>query len=317
MAKEPSIQGKIARSMIASIASNKLAGSKMKIGKKLKNKSIFKLYYPPIYKSETIEKAQFTMETLRKREVTVKCAILYLHGGGYVGKLKNKHRLMALKYCESIPDVMVLMPDYRTAPEHPYPAALEDALDAYSWLLEQGYNEDQIVIAGDSAGGGLALAVCLYLKHLKRKLPCAIVAMSPWTDMTASGASYHFNYENDPLFGNTKESLLYNRDYLGRASKFTPYVSPLFGDYSDFPPILIQVGSDEMLLSDSVRVAEKAQKDGAIVWLHIYEGMFHDFQMAGDLIPESKEAWKEVTQFLLDVKEQDSILVKRSPTLIK
>ncbi|GAB6107299.1 alpha/beta hydrolase [Fusibacter bizertensis] len=301
MSKEPSIQGKIARNMIASIASNRLVGSKIKIGKRLKNKSIFKWHYLPNFKSETIKKSQFTMESIIKRDEVAKRAILYLHGGGYVGKLKNRHRLMAMKYCESLPETMVLMPDYRTAPESPYPAALEDALDAFEWLLKLGFSEEQIVIAGDSAGGGLALAICLYLKHLKRERPCAIIAMSPWTDMTASGASYHFNYENDPLFGNTKESLLYNRDYVGQASEFTPYVSPLFGDYGDFPPLLIQVGGDEMLLSDSIRVAEKAQKDGVVVWLHVYEGMFHDFQMAGDLIPESKEAWKEVTQFLKDI----------------
>ena len=243
------------------------------------------------------------METVTKNGSKATSAILYLHGGGYVGKLKNRHRLMAMKYCESTEDVMVLMPDYRTAPEHPYPEALVDAVDAFDWLIRQGFKEENIIIAGDSAGGGLALAVCLYLKHYRRNLPKAIITMSPWTDMTASGASYLFNYENDPLFGKTKKSLLYNRDYLGKANQQTPYVSPLFGDYTDFPPMLIQVGGDEMLLSDSIRVAEKAKKEGVKVWLHVYDGMFHDFQMAGDLIPESKEAWKEIAEFLGDLKE--------------
>ncbi|OJV63072.1 MAG: acetylhydrolase [Clostridiales bacterium 38-18] len=298
MSKEPSIRGKIARNMIASIASNKLVGLKINIGSNLKSKSLFKWIYPQSFKSETIKKAQFTMETVAKSHSQTKTAILYLHGGGYVGKLKNRHRLMAIKYCESMEDAMVLMPDYRTAPEHPYPEALVDAIDAFDWLIRQGYKENDIIIAGDSAGGGLALAVCLYLKHYMRNLPRAIIAMSPWTDMTASGASYMFNYENDPLFGKTKKSLLYNRDYLGKANQQTPYVSPLFGDYSDFPPMLIQVGGDEMLLSDSVRVAEKAKKEGVKVWLHVYEGMFHDFQMAGDLIPESKEAWHEIAEFI-------------------
>ena len=308
MSKEPSIRGKIARNMIASIASNRLVASKVKIGNRLKNKSFFKLYYPPIHKSELIKYPEFTMETLCKREDRVKQVILYLHGGGYVGKLKNRHRLMALKYCESIPNAMVLMPDYRTAPESPYPCALVDALDAYDWVLKREFKENQIIIAGDSAGGGLALALCLYLKNQMRPLPSAIVAMSPWTDMTASGASYNFNFENDPLFGNTKDSLLYNRDYVGDASKFTPYVSPLFGDYSGFPPMLIQVGGDEMLLSDSVSLVEKAKRDGVRVWGHIYKGMFHDFQMAGDLIPESKEAWKEVARFILEGVHREEIL---------
>lgn len=298
MSKEPSIRGKIARNMIASIASTKLVGHKINIGTNLKSKGLFKWIYPQSFRSETIKKPQFTMETVVKSDSKATSAILYLHGGGYVGKLKNRHRIMAMKYCESAEDVMVLMPDYRTAPEHPYPEALVDAIDAFDWLIRQGFKEADIIIAGDSAGGGLALAVCLYLKHYRRNLPKAIIAMSPWTDMTASGASYLYNYENDPLFGKTKKSLLYNRDYLGKANQQTPYVSPLFGDYSDFPPMLIQVGGDEMLLSDSVRVAEKAKKEGVTVWLHVYDGMFHDFQMAGDLIPESKEAWKEIANFI-------------------
>jgi acetyl esterase/lipase len=302
MSKEPSIRGKIARSMIASIASTKLVGLKINVGTNLKSKSLFKWIYPQSFKSETVKKAQFSMETVAKNDSKATSAILYLHGGGYVGKLKNRHRLMAMKYCESAEDVLVLMPDYRTAPEHPYPEALVDAIDAFDWLIRQGFKEENIIIAGDSAGGGLALAVCLYLKHYRRNLPKAIIAMSPWTDMTASGASYLFNYENDPLFGKTKKSLLFNRDYLGKAHQQTPYVSPLFGDYSDFPPMLIQVGGDEMLLSDSIRVAEKAKKEGVKVWLHVYDGMFHDFQMAGDLIPESKEAWKEIALFLEEVK---------------
>lgn len=109
----------------------------------------------------------------------------------------------------------VLTPDYRVAPEHPYPAALEDAVCAYEWLLAQGWFSEQIIVAGDSAGGGLAMALCHYLINHGRQLPCGIIAMSPWTDLTASGESYDTNYERDPLFGKTRDSLIYNRDYVG------------------------------------------------------------------------------------------------------
>ena len=122
--------------------------------------------------------------------------------------------------------------------------------------------------------------------------------MSPWTDMTQSGASYDFNYERDPLFGNTRDSLIYSRDYIQDEDPTNPYISPLYGNFSGFPPMLIQVGSYEMLLSDSELVAEKAKRAGCKVRLSVYEGMFHIFQMAMLMIPESKHAWQEIGRFL-------------------
>jgi acetyl esterase/lipase len=129
-------------------------------------------------------------------------------------------------------------------------------------------------------------------------LPCGIIAMSPWTDVTASGESYTTNYEKDPLFGNTRESLIYQNDYAGEHDPMDPYISPLFGDFRKFPPMLIQVGSNEMLLSDSVDAAAKAREQGVRVRLSVYEGMFHVFQMAYLNIPESKRAWAEVGKFI-------------------
>jgi acetyl esterase/lipase len=121
-------------------------------------------------------------------------------------------------------------------------------------------------------------------------IPGGIVAMSPWTDLTASGESYETNYEKDVLFGNTRESMIYQNDYPGDHDRMDPYISPLFGDFREFPPMLIQVGSHEMLLSDSTAVAAKARQQGIKVRLSIYEGMFHVFQMAYLNIPESKRA---------------------------
>ena len=121
--------------------------------------------------------------------------------------------------------------------------------------------------------------------------------MSPWTDLTASGASYEENFDKDPLFGGTRESLIYINAYPGDHDKTDPYISPLFGSFKDFPPMLIQVGGNEMLLSDSEVVAAKARDEGVKVRLHVYEGMFHVFQMAYTAIPESKKAWIEVGKF--------------------
>ena len=142
------------------------------------------------------------------------------------------------------------------------------------------------------------MALCMYLKDHGIALPCGIIAMSPWTDMTASGPSYDTNYEKDPLFGNTRDSLIYNRDYAGEHDVTNPYISPLFGDFTGFPPMLIQVGSYEMLLSDAEAAAQKAKKQGVKVRLSVYEGMFHVFQMAMLMMPESKKAWKEIGKFI-------------------
>ena len=130
-----------------------------------------------------------------------------------------------------------------------------------------------------------------------------MVLMSPWTDLTASGSSYETNYELDPLFGNTRESMIYNGEYIGSNEPDNPYISPLFGDFNGLMPMLFQAGSVEMLLSDSVDAAKKAEEAGCSVKLNVYEGMFHVFQMALDLLPESKQAWQEVKEFIEGIEE--------------
>ena len=228
--------------------------------------------------------------------------ILWIHGGGYIAGMKEMvHMSRAVDLVKKY-GAVVFSPGYRMAFETPYPAALEDAITGYNWLLQAGWQEHEIVVAGDSAGGGLALALCMYLKNQNRKLPAGLICMSPWTDLTQSGASYDFNYERDPLFGNTRDSLIYSKDYIQDEDPTNPYISPLYGNFSGFPPMLIQVGSYEMLLSDSELVAEKAKRAGCKVRLSVYEGMFHIFQMAMLMIPESKHAWQEIGRFL-DIME--------------
>lgn len=296
--QEPSIRGRVIRDMIAHVTNDNLIGKKIKTGELRKNLVEPKWKCPDCFTMQQIEMSCFQMEYLRRKENRRKdYVILQLHGGGYIGAMRNAYRSFAGLYSKVSKGMDVLTIDYRVAPENPYPAALEDALESYNWLKDMGWHSRQIMVVGDSAGGGLALALCLYLKDHNRRLPGGLVLMSPWTDMTASGPSYEDNYERDPLFGNSRDSLIYNRDYMGWHDVKDPYISPLFGEYWGFPPILIQAGSVEMLLSDSIGVAYKAKQQGVKVRLSIYKGMFHVFQMGMMMMPESKRAWKEIGRY--------------------
>lgn len=260
---------------------------------------------PEGYNMTHFDLEHFSMKLLTRSEnPRADYVVLQLHGGGYVAKIKNSYYNMAIYYSEAGDGVSVLSPDYRVAPEDPYPAALEDAVASYQWLLDHGFKGAQIIVAGDSAGGGLAMALTMYLRDHKMPIPRGIIAMSPWTDITASGESYTLNYELDPLFGNTKESMIYINDYPGEHDKKDPYISPRYGNFRNFPPMLIQVGSTEMLLSDSVSVAGMADLAGCKVRLSIYDDMFHVFQMSGKILPDAKRAWEEVGQFIQLLMEQ-------------
>ena len=138
----------------------------------------------------------------------------------------------------------------------------------------------------------------MYLRDRNEALPLGIITMSAWTDLTASGKSYETKFEKDPVFGNTKDSLVYNNPYIGDNDPKIPYISPVFGDFTGFPPMLMQVGTYEMLLSDTLTIAAKAKKSNVNVRLSIYKGMFHVFQMSLKLLPESRKAWQEVADFI-------------------
>lgn len=295
------------RDLIARMTSDHLIGKKIKNGELRKKIGTAEPPWkcPECFEMTVIEMGEFQMELLASKENPNRDKIiLQLHGGGYVGGMRNAYRMFAGLYNEVSRGMSVLTVDYRVAPENPYPAALEDAFAAYCYLLDDGWFSEQIIVAGDSAGGGLAMALCHYLKDKGMQLPCGVIAMSPWTDLTAGGESYDTNYEKDPLFGKTRDSLIYNKDYIGDNDPLNAYISPLFGDFRQFPPMLIQVGSYEMLLSDSVSVAAKAREQGVKVRLSIYEGMFHIFQMAAKMLPESKRAWVEIGKFI-DVLQDD------------
>ena len=305
---EASIKGRVIADLLSHLTNDLQIGKKIKSGELRKRLKEPPWIVPDCFNMTHIEMKNFSMKLLSLKEnPNQDHVILQLHGGGYMGAVRNAYYVFAGLYNEVSHGCNVLTPDYRVAPEHPYPAALEDAVASYRWLLDKGYYGEQIIVAGDSAGGGLAMALCMYLKDHHMPMPGGVVAMSPWTDLTASGESYVTNYEKDPLFGNTKDSLIYVNDYAGDHDKMDCYISPLFGDFRGFPPMLIQVGSLEMLLSDSVSVAAKAREQGIRVRLSIYEGMFHVFQMAYLNIPESKKAWAEVGRFMDVIRSDERV----------
>ena len=260
--------------------------------------------YPEYYSSEIIDMINFRMEVLRRNNAVNEWVILQLHGGGYLSPFRNPYRTLAGLYSEAARGAMVVSVDYRVAPENPYPAAVDDALEAYLWILNSGYLPEKVILGGDSAGGGLAMALCHRLKKLGLELPAGIVAMSPWTDLTTSLPSYKDNFDIDPVFGNSRSDVIFDNPYPGDEDKKNPEISPLYGDFEGFPPMLILVGSEEMLYSDSEAVAAKAKEAGVKVKFTVYEGMFHVFQLSAMLMPESKKAWFEVRRFMDEITGQ-------------
>lgn len=241
------------------------------------------------------------IEMLRDDSYSGNKIILQFHGGAYTIGFMDIYRQNALRYSKASGGVTIVSIDYRTAPKHTYPAALEDAEKSWQWLLERGYKEENIIIAGDSAGGNLALALVQKLRDEEKPLPKALILMSPWTDMAGNGESHRTKQNLDPMFGN-KDGIVNNFDgnrnfyALGYALD-DPKLSPAYGDFDGFPPMLIQVGTHEILESDSVTVYEKAASAGVEATLTRYEGMFHVFQLSGSLLKESRQAWKEVGEF--------------------
>ena len=223
--------------------------------------------------------------------------VLYCHGGGYTSGNLGYSRVLASKLVRST-GLDTLSFEYRLAPEHPYPAALEDAFRAWDHLMYLGYGAKDVVLAGDSAGGNMALVLCLALRRAGRMLPGALLLMSPWTDMTASGASYSERAEADPILTNEYIQAVRGA-YAPGADYSRPEFSPLFGDFSAFPPALIQVGTHEILYSDSERLAERMKAAGCYCRLEVWENMWHVFQMAP--AKKSAAAMESMAHFLLEV----------------
>jgi epsilon-lactone hydrolase len=244
-----------------------------------------------------------TVETLAAEWVSVPQAVsdrvmLYLHGGGFTMGSCTSHRLLAAALAQAT-GVRLLVLDYRLAPEHPFPAALDGAVAAYRWLVTTGIKPEQIVLAGDSGGGGLALSTLLVLRDAGEDLPAKAVLLSAWTDLSASGDSFVTNAERDFMI--SPDFLLKEAHaYLGEQDPRTPLASPVYADMHGFPPLLIQVGSDEILLDDATRVAERARQAGVAVTLLIAEGMWHVWHAAAAVrpFPEGKATFEQIADFV-------------------
>lgn len=225
------------------------------------------------------------------------CAVLYLHGGGFqIGSPRSHRELMARISASS--GCRVLGLDYRLAPEHRFPAALQDARAGYDWLLEQGLTAGQLALAGDSAGAGLALSLLLAMRDDGQALPAAAVTMSAWTDLSASSPTYQSHAAVDPL--NQRPMILaMARCWLGAHVDATdPRASPLFADLHGLPPLLMQAGGRETLLGDTTRFADKARAAGVAVELQVWDGMIHAFQQLPAELAEASEALAAIGAFL-------------------
>ena len=224
--------------------------------------------------------------------------ILYLHGGGYVMGSHNTHRALIARIARAS-GCKALAINYRKAPEHPYPAALEDALLVYKQMIADGY--ENIVIMGDSAGGGLSLALTQSIKKNKLPKAAALVLLSPWTDLTLTGDSIKGKKDVDPMIA-PHLLKIFSKRYYGVADPADPLISPLFADVKGFPPTLIQVGGNETLLDDSTRLAQKMNKAGVKVQLDIFENMMHVWQFFGGIMPEANIAIEGIGKFVRSVK---------------
>jgi acetyl esterase/lipase len=221
---------------------------------------------------------------------------LYLHGGGYIMGSPNTHRSLAGEVSRAA-QAAVLLVDYRLAPEHPFPAAVEDGVAWYRWLLGQGFAPRQLAIAGDSAGGGLVVATLVSARDQKLPMPAAAVCISPWSDMTCSNESYKTRAEADPLVGSGGIGDM-AKLYLQSADPKNVLASPNFASLRSLPPLLIHVGRDEVLLDDSIKLDQKAKADGVNSTLEIWEDMIHVWHAFHPMLPEGKQAITRVGEFL-------------------
>ena len=223
-------------------------------------------------------------------------AVLYLHGGGYVIGSCDTHRNLAYNL-SAASKARVLVLDYRLAPESPFPAAVDDAVNAYCWLLDEGFEPGRLSIGGDSAGGGLTVAALVALRYRGQPMPAAGLCLSPWVDMEGVGASMAAKEDEDPTL-NHEALLWFSERYLAGADARAPLAAPIYADLSGLPPLLVQVGTAEVLLDDSLRLAERARAAGVDVSLDVAHDMMHVWHLFAPVLDEAGEAIARAGTFL-------------------
>lgn len=249
----------------------------------------------PFTKTSTVNTGSCLGELIQHKHARKTHAILYMHGGGFTTGSPDTHRLIAERLSFAA-RASVLLVDYRLAPEHPFPAALDDCVSAYQWLLKTGFSPRNLALAGDSAGGGLALSTLIRLKEVYSPLPASATLFSPWTDLTMSGDSIKTNAKKEAMLS-TDWMQLMAQHYAGNQLN-NPLCSPLFADLSELPPILIQVDESEVLLDDSRRLATKLHEQGVVTRINIWHGMWHVWQTFVRFVPEANKAVDQAGEFI-------------------
>lgn len=229
-----------------------------------------------------------------EKRLPPRSVLLYLHGGAFLLRTLNGHMNLAAGIARSAGLDEAVLPIYRLAPEFPFPAAIDDCVAAYRGLLSRGFTRDQIVLGGDSAGGGLVLKLLMRLRDTGLPLPSCGVLISPFTDMSCSGRSIQSNAGKDPMFG--RLPAMHVRFYLGATDPRDPLCSPLFGDFAGLPPLIAQVGSTERLLDDTVRLAPRVRRAGGVLEVEVWNDMPHVWQAMG--LPESAQAIESLGRFI-------------------
>lgn len=222
--------------------------------------------------------------------------VYYLHGGGYISGSAKTNRPVTIPLARRLKRRVFAL-DYRLAPEHRFPAAVDDAVAGYRGLVSTGVDPRSISVAGDSAGGGLALALVMALRDAGEPLPGCVVCLSPWTDMSGRGESIVANSERDPMFC-AEDIGAYANVYLGGRTPETPLASPVFGDFAGLPPLYIEVGDGEVLRDDARRVHDKAVVAGVASELRVVRGVPHGWQFGAPFVPEARESLAEISQFI-------------------
>ena len=237
---------------------------------------------------EPVDAGDVPAEWVIPRNCVPDRAAVYLHGGGYATGTLGSSRSLSSHLARAT-RAQLLAVDYRLAPEHPFPAAVDDAVTAYRFAVSNGHAPEAIALCGDSSGGGLALGTMLALRDLGDPLPGIGICLSPWTDMTLSGASLQLNRDTDPMVSAATLGLMADA-YLVDADRRSPTASPLFAVLEGLPPLLLQVGSGELLLDDTRRFAERAEAAGVEVTLELWDGVFHVWHAFADVLPEARDA---------------------------
>jgi monoterpene epsilon-lactone hydrolase len=292
-----SIQNKLLRGLLKTTGKNKKVEThSVKKARKQINRLTLISTLPLGVSYERINCNGISCEWIIPKNVNNKGVVLYFHGGAYVSGSIDTHRGLVARIAKAS-KTACLSVDYRLAPEHPFPAGLEDAITIYNWLILQGYNHKKIIIAGDSAGGGLAIAALLKLRDDNALMPLAAVCMSPWLDLECTGDSGWKLVKKDPML-KVEFGKVYANYYAPDQDLKHPYISPYYANLQGLPSIYIQVSDSELILDDSTRFAEKAKAVGVDVSIEIWKQMVHVWQVFSPILPEATKAIQKIGNYI-------------------